>query len=1029
MTSHRGFFLKFLPGLAAVPALVTLTAVQAFALPAPSEVSSIGYDNPTVLTVHTTNPFNSVGASTLVAFVSTHPAWPVTTAPQTVFISSLSDNVGNTWHLLTGPTKFAGSTATLLSAIYYVNAPFTSATHTVTIHLTSGAPLVAHVFAVSGSDVTGPPISSAITDPGAGGTSASVTTAPITSPANSLLLAWVKNETVATASAVPPYTLDAQSVPFLWAESRTALIAGSYTGQFLYSSAIGWQTAIVGLRGPVAPATTFTPAPGSPDAVGTNPESVAVGDFNNDGNQDLAIANFGGFVSILLGNGDGSFQPQSLIPAGAAPRAIAVGDFNADGCPDLVVVNSLTGISVLINNKSGSACLGTFALPVPYTAGATPETVAVGDFNNDGILDLAVPNNGDNTVSVLLGVGNGTFHAAVNYPVGQGPSGVAVGDFNQDGNADLAVVNSSGGSISILVGNGTGTFTPSGNILLGSSFRTLDLAQVIVVADFNHDGHQDLAIAADLGVIVLLGNGDATFQSPLSNPLDSGGIAVGDFNGDGNLDLVVTEPFSKDLSVLIGNGDGTFKSPANFLVGTLPTSVAVGDFNGDGRLDVAVSNFGDNDVTVLLGTVWHITACAVSGPPPCPVPSPPQAVGTNKVFPLPLIAQVTDAGGAAVPGAIVTFTPPSTGASATLNPSTPQTTNGNGVAQVTATANSSPGGPYTVTAMVGFAGTAGFTLTNKPGDPIFAVGGTPQSAVINTAFPSQLMAKVTDGSGNAIAGQTVTFLALGSGPSGTFPGGVTVAWAITDGSGLATSPVFTANSKAGTYVVRATTPSAAASFYLTNTPGPAKTIVATSGSGQNTGVNTTFKSPLLASVTDVGGNPVPGVKVTFTVPSSGASGSFLGGVNTAVTDATGTARSAPFLANAKVGTYYVTANATGVLTSATYVLTNTAGPPAHIVVRSGNGQNTAIGTPFTNRLVATVTDGGGNPVPGVLVAFVAPPLTSASGTFSTSNTAITNAAGVATSPTFTANGIRGTYTVNAYAAGVAMPASFVLTNR
>ena len=136
-----------------------------------------------------------------------------------------------------------------------MNVPATSATHTLTVKLTNPAPLVFHVFAVSGSDITGPPIYSAITDPGAGGTSANVTTAPITVPANSLLLSWVKNETAATATALDGYTLDAQSTSFLWAESQTALTAGSYTGHFQYDSAIGWQTAIVGLKpstGPVA---------------------------------------------------------------------------------------------------------------------------------------------------------------------------------------------------------------------------------------------------------------------------------------------------------------------------------------------------------------------------------------------------------------------------------------------------------------------------------------------------------------------------------------------------------------------------------------------------------------------------------------------------------------------------------------------------------------------------------------------------------------------------------------------------------
>ena len=212
------------------------------------------------MTTHTSTAFSSVGSSTLVAFVSSHPSWnglPVS-------ISGLSDSAGNTWSVLTGPTTWVGSSFPLVSAIYYVNTPITSATETVTVNLTNPAPLVLHVFAVSGADITEQPIFSAITDPGVGGTSASVMTSPIAVPTNSLLLSWVKNETSATATALGGYTLDTQqSTSFLWAEFETALSAGTYTGQFQYDSAIGWQTAIVGLKPPgsvVQPILIATPA-------------------------------------------------------------------------------------------------------------------------------------------------------------------------------------------------------------------------------------------------------------------------------------------------------------------------------------------------------------------------------------------------------------------------------------------------------------------------------------------------------------------------------------------------------------------------------------------------------------------------------------------------------------------------------------------------------------------------------------------------------------------------------------------------
>ena len=256
MRLHRESCPTYVRRLLAVLLLGILLAVPSFAQTAtPAVVSSRGYINGTPQTAHTSAAFNSLGASTLVAFVSSHPSWN----GNPVSISGLSDNQGNTWNVLTGPTTWVGNTFTLLSAIYYVNAPVTSATQTLTVNLTNPAPLVLHVFAVSGSDITGPPIYSAITDPGVGQTSADVRTAPIAVPADTLLLGWVKNELNATATALDGYTLDAaQSTSFLWAESQTPFAADSYTGHFQYDSAIGWQTAIVGLKQSAGPS-SFQP--------------------------------------------------------------------------------------------------------------------------------------------------------------------------------------------------------------------------------------------------------------------------------------------------------------------------------------------------------------------------------------------------------------------------------------------------------------------------------------------------------------------------------------------------------------------------------------------------------------------------------------------------------------------------------------------------------------------------------------------------------------------------------------------------
>jgi hypothetical protein len=212
-------------------------------------VSSLGYINRKPLTSHVPAPFHSAGASTILAYISSHPSWN----GHRVSIVGISDNVGNSWKALEGPTQWEGSTFTLLSAIYYVNAPITSAEHELTIELTNPAPLVVDVIAVSGSDITSPPIHSAIDSMQPGSTSIEVTSSPIAVPDHTLLLAWAKNELGATASALDDYSLDRQSPPFLWGETKAALVAGSYRSHFSYDTAIGYQTAIVGVRATILP--------------------------------------------------------------------------------------------------------------------------------------------------------------------------------------------------------------------------------------------------------------------------------------------------------------------------------------------------------------------------------------------------------------------------------------------------------------------------------------------------------------------------------------------------------------------------------------------------------------------------------------------------------------------------------------------------------------------------------------------------------------------------------------------------------
>jgi hypothetical protein len=331
-------------------------------------------------------------------------------------------------------------------------------------------------------------------------------------------------------------------------------------------------------------------------------ESVAVGDFNGDGNLDLVGASFlGNYLTVWLGNGDATFQTGVSYSIAGGPWFVAVGDFNGDGKPDLVTANS-TGDNVSILLGKGD---GTFQRPVIYVVGLQPQWVAVGDLNHDGKQDLVVPNINDGTISVLLGNGDGTFQAAVNYEAASDSTGrfepacVVLGDFNGDGKLDLAVLSYSGNAtLSILMGNGDGTFQPP----ISSAFTpTGDVAVTVVVADFNADGKLDLAVGFAGGsgeVDIQLGNGDGTFHDGAAYPIetnDTDYLAVGDFNGDGNLDLVAVPGPNYDVSLLLGNGDGTFQYAWTSATAYL-YSVAVGDFNGDGKLDLATNNYSGSAI-------------------------------------------------------------------------------------------------------------------------------------------------------------------------------------------------------------------------------------------------------------------------------------------------------------------------------------------------------------------------------------------------------------------------------------------------
>ncbi len=309
----------------------------------------------------------------------------------------------------------------------------------------------------------------------------------------------------------------------------------------------------------------------------------------------------------------------------------------------------------------------------------------------------------------------------------------------------------------------------------------------------------------------------------------------------------------------------------------------------------------------------------------------PQSAQLNTAFSAPLVATVT-MGGAPVSGAFVTFTAPATGASgvfaSTDTNSETDTTNASGVVitSSTFTANATLGA-YMVTASVaGTTASTTFSLTNTagPAASIAATSGSLQDATISTAFQAPLVATVLDANQNPVSGASVTFTAPPSGASGTFNNGTATETDTTDANGMAASSTFTANANAGAYTVTAMVAGLPpANFDLTNITGAVISITPTSGTPQSASVNAGFAAPLVATVT-ANGSPVSGATVTFEVPPAGASGVFAGGVNTATTNASGVATSAPFTANGSVGTYTVTATVASGAEPANFVLTNTA---------------------------------------------------------------------------------------------------------
>jgi hypothetical protein len=328
---------------------------------------------------------------------------------------------------------------------------------------------------------------------------------------------------------------------------------------------------------------------------------AAVRDLNGDGLDDVVVTSVGG-VSVLVATGEGRFTDPAPLHAGSEPREVVAADLDGDGRVDLVVRNDdrrSGGITVLMGNGDG-----TFRAAVDYGAGGGASWMALADFDGDGRLDIVVsrPNRVD--LSFLAGKGDGTFAAATTVSTSAvSPAHFAAADYDEDGRLDIAFDGPQG--VNVMRGHGDGTFGAPAAVS-----RVTDGTSAMVARDIDGDGHADLLgiVSFENAVAVALGRGDGTFVPPAIFPVGTSpeAVTVGDLDGDGRLDLVATNVGSDDVSLLLGTGGGTFRPGGRYVAGSSPAFSALGDVDGDGTLDLVVAdqdigNQSGGEVSVLPG--------------------------------------------------------------------------------------------------------------------------------------------------------------------------------------------------------------------------------------------------------------------------------------------------------------------------------------------------------------------------------------------------------------------------------------------
>jgi hypothetical protein len=343
---------------------------------------------------------------------------------------------------------------------------------------------------------------------------------------------------------------------------------------------------------------------------GSQPFSVALGDFDNDSRLDIVVANYDNdSVGVLLGYGNGTFRNQTTIPTGfySRPYSVTVVDFNGDHRLDIAVANSNNdNVGILLGYGDG-----TFATIMFYATGqgSSPRCVRVGDFNNDTILDIAVASAGTDYVFLLYGSGDGYFLLGAPFPTGIAtqPFGLAVGNFNNDSRLDIAVAASATSTIQIYLGNISRPFAGMATFATDTGSQPHSIA----VGDLNNDGRLDIVVAnyGTDNVGIFLGISSTSFATMIKCPTGTGSapysVAIADFDNNHRLDIVVTNSQTNNIAIFFGYGNGTFASGVTYSTGvdSRPYTVTTGDFDNDNITDIVVANSGTSNIFLFYGSI------------------------------------------------------------------------------------------------------------------------------------------------------------------------------------------------------------------------------------------------------------------------------------------------------------------------------------------------------------------------------------------------------------------------------------------